>query len=80
MDITQVTPLESQDYLQIEQLNQVERAWMIYQLGYQLWMEIDEPVRDLVQETINNRATNELSSLDKLGLIEALVNQMKYGN
>jgi hypothetical protein len=63
-----------------EQLNLAERAWMIYQLGYQLCMEIDEPVGDLVEETINNRATNELSSGDKLGLIEALVNQMKYSN
>jgi hypothetical protein len=63
-----------------EQLNQAERAWMIYQLGYQLWMEIDEEVRDLVEETINNRASHELSSGDKLGLIEALVNQMKYSN
>jgi hypothetical protein len=63
-----------------EQLNQAEKAWMIYQLGYQLWMEIDDSVGDLVEQTINNRANHELSASDKLGLIEALVNQMKYSN
>lgn len=63
-----------------EQLNPAEKAWMIYQLGYQLWMEIDDTVGDLVEETINNRASQELGASDKLGLIEALVNQMKYSN
>jgi hypothetical protein len=61
-----------------EKLNEAERAWMIYQLGYQLWQDAEESVSDGV-ETVIQQAQSHISNIDKLGLIQALVEQIKGG-
>lgn len=61
-----------------EQLNEAERAWMIYQLGYQLWQDAEGHVASEVM-AFNERHTTNLDNLNKLGLIQALVEQIKEG-
>ncbi|MEH1778515.1 MAG: hypothetical protein V7L26_05095 [Nostoc sp.] len=61
-----------------EKLNEAERAWMIYQLGYQLWQDAEESVSDGVENVIQ-QAQNQVSNIDKLGLIQALVELSKGG-
>ncbi|MEH1788851.1 MAG: hypothetical protein V7L23_25545 [Nostoc sp.] len=61
-----------------EKLNEAERAWMIYQLGYQLWQDAEESVSDGVENVIQ-QAQSQVSNIDKLGLIQALVEQIKGG-
>jgi hypothetical protein len=59
-----------------ETLNEAERAWMIYQLGFQLWEDAEEPVSDEVEIFIR-KAKYQIPNIEKLGLIQALVEQIK---
>lgn len=61
-----------------EKLNEAERAWMIYQLGYQLWQDAEGSVNESVELGVQ-RAQVELKNWDKLGLVAALVDQIKGG-
>ncbi|MDZ7960762.1 MAG: hypothetical protein RMY34_23260 [Aulosira sp. DedQUE10] len=60
-----------------ENLNEASKAWMIYQLGYQLWFnDAEGQVTDEAEEAIA-RAQIELKPQEKLRLLEALINQLK---
>lgn len=59
-------------------LNEAEKAWMIYQLGYQLWQDAEESVSDEVEEYVR-LAQIKIKNIDKLGLIQFLAEQIKNG-
>lgn len=59
-----------------EKLNEAERAWMIYQLGYQLWQDTEESISDGVEAVVQH-TQRHIPNVDKLGLIQALVEQIK---
>lgn len=67
---------------QFQKLNNSERLWMIFTLSGQLCADDSEHYNpneiSKLCELAMERAENELSLHDKLGLIEALVNQIKY--
>jgi hypothetical protein len=67
---------------QLQELNNVDRLWMIYKLAEELCGEFEEAleIEDLtlgVEEAVE-RSTLELQQSDRLGLIDALVNQVKH--
>ncbi|MEH1777169.1 hypothetical protein [Nostoc sp.] len=61
-----------------EKLNNTERVWIIHELVDYLWQDTEESVRDGV-ESLTQDAQNGISNSDKLGLIQALVEQIKGG-
>lgn len=63
-----------------EALKDNERLWMIARLAYELWLSTDfenEVIREGCRKAIP-RAITELQMHDVTGLIEALVNQIRY--
>lgn len=65
-----------------EVLTNVERSWMIHRISENLCEFFcndsdDDSVRESVSKACGRIWDNELSVRDQLGLIEALVNQMK---
>jgi hypothetical protein len=67
---------------QLESLTNVERTWMITKIGENLCADFDETeddnsIREGVEKVIERIWNNELSRSDQLGLLEALVNQVK---
>lgn len=67
---------------QFQELNNVDRLWMIYKLAEELCAEFEEAleIEDLTEgvEEAVERSTSELQQGDRLGLIDALVNQVKH--
>lgn len=60
---------------QFQELNNCERLWMIVKLAEELCATEENDIRVSVEEAMERM--DELQSGDKLGLIEALVNQVK---
>lgn len=64
---------------QFENMSATEKCWLLYRIGYQLWFHdadgegVSEPV-----ETAMTRIEQELSTQERLSLMDALVNQLKY--
>jgi hypothetical protein len=60
----------------LEKLRDDEKLWLIGRLANELWQKypIDEPPRDGV-ELVADRAPSELSVLNQIGLINALISQ-----
>jgi hypothetical protein len=67
---------------QLQELNNGDRLWMIYKLAEELCAEFEEAleIEDLTEgvEEAVERSNSELQQSDRLGLIEALVNQVKH--
>lgn len=67
---------------QLQELNNADRLWMIYKLAEELCAEFEEAleIEDLTEgvEEAVERSNSELQQSDRLGLIEALVNQVKH--
>jgi hypothetical protein len=67
---------------QLQELNNVDRLWMIYKLASELCAEFEEAleIEDLTLgvEEVLERSKEELQQSDRLGLIDALVNQVKH--
>ncbi|MEA5574170.1 hypothetical protein [Calothrix sp. UHCC 0171] len=67
---------------QLQELNNIDRLWMIYKLAEELCAEFEEAleIEDLTEgvEEAVERSNSELQQSDRLGLIEALVNQVKH--
>ncbi len=67
---------------QLQELNNVDRLWMIYKLASELCAEFEEAleIEDLTEgvEEAVERSKEELQQSDRLGLIDALVNQVKH--
>lgn len=61
---------------QFQELNNTERLWMIVKLAEEVFAKEDDDIRGSVEEAMER--LDELSPSDKLGLIEALVNQVKH--
>jgi len=61
---------------QFQELNNCERLWMIVKLAEDLCAEQENDIRASVSESMERM--DELQPGDKVGLIEALVNQVKY--
>ncbi|UKP01455.1 hypothetical protein [Nostoc sp. UHCC 0870] len=59
-----------------ESLNNCERLWMIVKLAEDLCAENENDIRSSVEDAMERM--DELPSGDKVGLIEALVNQVKH--
>lgn len=59
-----------------EALNESEKAWMLCRIGNQLYMDAEGSLGDEF-ESISNRIRAELDNRSKLGLIQALVEQIK---
>ncbi len=64
---------------QFQQLTNVERLWMIVKLAEDACAEISETDDDDVDESVEQAMTrlDELSTSSKVGLILALVNQIR---
>jgi hypothetical protein len=67
---------------QLQELNNVDRLWMIYKLASELCAEFESAleIEDLtlgVEEALE-RSKEELQQSDRLGLIDALINQVKH--
>ncbi|MEM8779688.1 MAG: hypothetical protein AAGF26_12605 [Cyanobacteria bacterium P01_G01_bin.49] len=63
-----------------QDLKNNERLWMIASLSLELWQKTDfedESIREGCEKAVS-RAISELKSSDVMGLIEALVNQIRY--
>lgn len=60
---------------QFQKLKNTERLWMIVKLAEDVCAEQEDDIRASVEEAMTR--LDELSASDKLGLIEALVNQAK---
>jgi hypothetical protein len=60
---------------QFQKLNHTERLWMIVKLAEDVCAEEDDDIRESVEEAMERM--DELSRGDKLGLIDALINQVK---
>ncbi|AUB42228.1 hypothetical protein COO91_08340 [Nostoc flagelliforme CCNUN1] len=57
-------------------LNESQKAWMLFQLGHQLYMDAEGTLGDEFK-SISYRVRSELDNWNKLGLIQALVEQIK---
>jgi len=67
---------------QFELLNNVERTWMILKIAENLCADFsneieDDSVREGVETAVKRICEDELSKSDQLGLLDALVNQVK---
>ncbi|GAX43426.1 hypothetical protein NIES4075_44390 [Tolypothrix sp. NIES-4075] len=67
---------------QLQSLTNVERTWMILKIAENLCADFaneteDDSVRKGVEKAVERICENELSTSDQLGLLEALVNQVK---
>jgi hypothetical protein len=67
---------------QLQELNNVDRMKMIYKLAEELCAEFESAleIEDLTEgvEEVVERSKDELQQSDRLGLIDALVNQVKH--
>lgn len=63
---------------QFQALNNCERIWLVYRISCDIWMELDqrEDVRNAVEVALS-RINDELTVGDRIGLIEALISQIK---
>ncbi|MBN3948441.1 MAG: hypothetical protein HWQ38_19085 [Nostoc sp. NMS7] len=61
---------------QLQGLSNAERLWMIQKLAYYLWLGVDESVSDRVKSLTEDTEVR-IPDADKLGLIQALVEQLK---
>ena len=63
---------------QFEKMSPTETCWLIYRIGYYLWFHecSGGGISDDVESALN-RIEIELTVGDKLGLIEAITNQLK---
>ncbi|MBL1203118.1 MAG: hypothetical protein FWK04_29620 [Nostoc sp. GBBB01] len=77
-DIGLLTEMEEAWGAQFQELNNCERLWMIVKLGEDLCTEYENNIRASVSESMERM--DELQPGDKVGLIEALINQVKYSN
>lgn len=65
---------------QFEELKDNERLWMISRLSHELWQKTefeDESIREGCEKAVI-RAITELKSSDVMGLLEALVAQIRH--
>ena len=67
---------------QLESLTNVERTWMIVKIAENLCADFcceieDDSVREGVEKAVERICEDELSRSDQLGLLDALVNQVK---
>lgn len=64
---------------QFENMTPTEKCWLLYRIGHHLWMHDaeGEGVSDEV-EVAMNRIEQELSPRERLSIMEAIVNQLKY--
>jgi hypothetical protein len=71
---------EMVDYFgsQFENMTPVEKCWLLYRIGFHLWMHDAEggDVRDEIENAMN-RIELELSPGERLSLMDAVVNQLK---
>lgn len=61
---------------QFQQLTNCERMWLIYRIACDLWMEQEDEVREQVTSALS-RINYELEVRDRIGLIDALINQIR---
>ena len=60
---------------QFQELNNAERLWMIVQLAEDVCAEVEEDIHESVEQAMERM--DELSVGDRLGLILALINQVR---